>query len=130
MLELVKRVMNEYCILMVKMALDFIENIYAKVNVELLYGLAILLPLLMEKNDLMKLAQVQVGIFVFMFNILSNLWWVFPITYHALDINDIQYLTFDCNGQHIEVKHLNQLLGVVNFVIIQMHTQVVEIVKN
>jgi hypothetical protein len=112
------------------MALDFIENIYAKVNVELLYGLAILLPLLMEKNDLMKLAQVQVGIFVFMFNILSNLWWVFPITYHALDINDIQYLTFDCNGQHIEVKHLNQLLGVVNFVIIQMHTQVVEIVKN
>ncbi len=31
MLKLVKKVMNEYCILMVKMALDFIEKIYAKV---------------------------------------------------------------------------------------------------
>jgi hypothetical protein len=58
MLELVKRVMREYCILMVKMALDFIKNIYVKVNFELLYGLAILLPLLMKMNDLMKLAQV------------------------------------------------------------------------
>lgn len=58
MLELVKRVMREYCILMVKMALDFIKNIYVKVNFELLYGLAILLPLLMEMNDLMKLDQV------------------------------------------------------------------------
>jgi hypothetical protein len=38
---------------------------YAKVNVELLYGLAILLPLLMEMNDLMKLAQVQ-NAFVFL----------------------------------------------------------------
>ncbi len=79
MLELIKRVMNEYCTLMVKMALDFVENIYAKANVKLLYGLAILLPLSMEMNYLMKLAQVQVGIFVFIFNILSNLWWVFPI---------------------------------------------------
>jgi hypothetical protein len=35
------------------------------VNVELLYGLAILLPLLMEMNDLMKLAQVQ-NAFVFL----------------------------------------------------------------
>ncbi len=54
----------------------------------------------------------------------------FPLPcHHALDIIDIQYLTFDCNGQHIWVKHLNQLIGVVNFVIIQMQTQVVEIVK-
>jgi hypothetical protein len=94
----------------------------------------------MEMNDLMKLAQVQnafvfllcgsnqtlLGIFVitfcgsqlvFMFNILSNLWWFFPLPHHhALDIIDIQYLTFDCNGQQIWVKHLNQLIRVVSFV--------------
>jgi hypothetical protein len=50
---------------MVKMTLDFVKNIYPKVNFELVYGLAILLPLLMEMNDLMKLAQVQ-NAFVFL----------------------------------------------------------------
>jgi hypothetical protein len=55
----------------------------------------------------------------------------FPLPHHhALDIINIQYLTFDCNGQHIWVKHLNQLIGVVSFVITQIHAQVVEIVKN
>ncbi len=63
MLKPVKKVMNEYCILMVKMALDFIEKKYAKMNVELLYRLTILLPLSMEMNDLMKLAQVQNAFF-------------------------------------------------------------------
>jgi hypothetical protein len=45
------------------MALDFIEKKYAKMNVELLYRLTILLPLSMEMNDLMKLAQVQNAFF-------------------------------------------------------------------
>jgi hypothetical protein len=55
----------------------------------------------------------------------------FPLPcHHALDIIDIQYLTFDCNGQHIWAKHLNHLIGVVSFVIIQVHTQVMEILKN
>jgi hypothetical protein len=65
MLELANKVMNEYCTLVVKMALDFVINNFAKVNFELLcdikdlYGLAFLLPLLKDVNNLMKLAQIQ-----------------------------------------------------------------------
>jgi hypothetical protein len=45
--------------------MDFVINNFAKVNFELLcdiedlYGLALLLPLLKEVNNLMKLAQIQ-----------------------------------------------------------------------
>jgi hypothetical protein len=52
MLELVNKVMNEYYTLVIKMVMDFVINNFAKVNFELLcdiedlYGLALLLPLL------------------------------------------------------------------------------------
>lgn len=65
MLELTKRVMSEYCTLVVKMALDSTNNNSAKVNFELLcdievfYGLAILLPMSEKGDSLMKLAQAQ-----------------------------------------------------------------------
>jgi hypothetical protein len=42
----------------------------------------------------------------------------------------IEQLAFDCNGQHILAKHLNQLIKVVNFVTNEVQTQVVEIMKN
>ncbi len=64
-LELTKRVMNEYCILVVKIDLDFACNNFAKVNfeflcdIEVLYWLVVLLALLEEMNNLMKLSQVQ-----------------------------------------------------------------------
>jgi len=63
MLEPTKKVMNEYCILVAKMNLDFVNNDFAKVNfellcdIEVLYGLIVLLPLLNEVNNLMKLPQ-------------------------------------------------------------------------
>jgi hypothetical protein len=65
MLELTKRVMNEYHTLVDKMTMDFVSNNSFKVNfeilcdIEVLYELAILLPLLEEVNNLMKLAQAQ-----------------------------------------------------------------------
>jgi hypothetical protein len=65
MLEFAKRVMNEYHTLVVKMTMDFVSNNSFKVNfeilcdIEVLYELAILLPLLEEVNNLMKLAQAQ-----------------------------------------------------------------------
>jgi hypothetical protein len=65
MLELVKRVMNEYHTLVVKMTMDFVSNNSSKVNfeilcdIEVLYELAILLPFLEEVNNLMKLAQAR-----------------------------------------------------------------------
>lgn len=64
MLEFAKMVISEYHTLMVKMALDFACNNSIKVNftllcdIEVLYGLAILLPLLQEMNNLMKLAHI------------------------------------------------------------------------
>jgi hypothetical protein len=64
MLEFAKRVISEYYILMVKMALDFACNNSIKVNfkllcdIEVLYGLAILLPLLEEMKNLMKPAHI------------------------------------------------------------------------
>jgi hypothetical protein len=64
MLEFAKMVISEYHTLMVKMALDFACNNSIKVNftllcdIEVLYGLAILLPLLEEMNNLMKLAHI------------------------------------------------------------------------
>jgi len=63
MLEPTKKVMNEYCIRVVKMTLDFVNNDFAKVNfellcdIEVLYGLVVLLSLLKEVNNLMKLPQ-------------------------------------------------------------------------
>jgi hypothetical protein len=65
MLELANKVRNEYYTLVVKMVMDFVINNFAKVKFELLcdiedlYGLALLLPLLKEVNNLMKLAQVR-----------------------------------------------------------------------
>jgi hypothetical protein len=64
MLELVKKMMNQNYTLVVKMVMDFVINNFAKVKFELLcdiedlYGLTLLLPLLKEVNNLMKLAQV------------------------------------------------------------------------
>jgi hypothetical protein len=64
MLELANKVMNEYCTLVAKMVMDFVINNFSKVNFELLcdiedlYGLGLLLPLLKEVNNLMKLVQV------------------------------------------------------------------------
>lgn len=63
MLEPTKKVMNEYSIIVVKMTLDFVNNDFAKVNfellcdIEILYWLIVLLPLLNEVNNLMKLLQ-------------------------------------------------------------------------
>jgi hypothetical protein len=57
MLELANKVMNEYCTLVIKMVMDFVINNFAKVNFELLcdiedlYGLTLLLPLLKEVNN-------------------------------------------------------------------------------
>ncbi len=51
-LELTKKVMNEYCILMFKMALDCACNNFVNVNfkflcdIEVLYGLVVLLAIL------------------------------------------------------------------------------------
>jgi hypothetical protein len=56
--------MNEYCILVVKMALDCACNNFANVNfkflcdIVVLYGLVVLLAILEEMNNLMKLSQV------------------------------------------------------------------------
>ncbi len=53
--------MNEYHNIIVKMALDFVNNNFTKINfellcdIEILYGLTILLPLLKEKNLRMKI---------------------------------------------------------------------------
>jgi hypothetical protein len=64
MLEFAKRVISEYYTLMVKMVLDFARNNSIKVNfkllcdIEVLYGLAILLPLLEEMNNFMKMAHI------------------------------------------------------------------------
>lgn len=64
-MEHANKVMNEYCTLVIKMVMDFVINNFAKVNFELLrdiedlYGLALLVPLLKEVNNLMKLAQVR-----------------------------------------------------------------------
>jgi hypothetical protein len=61
MLELAKRMMNEYHNIIVKMALDFVNNNFTKINfellcdIEILYGLTILLPLFKEKNLRMKI---------------------------------------------------------------------------
>jgi hypothetical protein len=63
LLEPTKRVMSEYRTLVVNMALDSTNNNSAKVNfellcdIEVLYGLAILLPMLEKVDSLMKLAQ-------------------------------------------------------------------------
>ncbi len=65
MLELAKRVMGEFRILVVKMDMDGTTIDSTKVNfellndIEILYALAILLPLFEQVNNLMKLAQVQ-----------------------------------------------------------------------
>jgi hypothetical protein len=64
MLEPTKRVMSEYRTL-VKMALEYTNNSSAKVNfellcdIEVLYSLAILLPMLEKVDSLMKLAQAR-----------------------------------------------------------------------
>jgi hypothetical protein len=64
-LELTKRKMNEYCILVVKMVLDCACNNFANVNfkflcdIEVLDGSIVLLALLEEMNNLMKLSQVH-----------------------------------------------------------------------
>ncbi len=42
MLELAKNMMSEYCILMVKMVLDYTNNNSIKVNFELLCGIKVL----------------------------------------------------------------------------------------
>ncbi len=64
MLEPTNRVMSEYHIIIVKMVPNFVNNNSTKVNfeliydIEVLYELAILLPLLEEvNNNLMKLAK-------------------------------------------------------------------------
>jgi hypothetical protein len=60
MLEPAKRVMGEFCILMVKMDMDGTTINFAKVNfellndIEILYALAILLPLFEQVNNLMS----------------------------------------------------------------------------
>jgi hypothetical protein len=70
MLEPTKRVMSEYHTLVVKMALDSTNNNSAKVNfellcdIEVLYGLAILLPMWEKVDSLMKLAQAWDGFVV------------------------------------------------------------------
>jgi hypothetical protein len=66
MLKPIKRVMNEYHTLVVKMVMDFASNNYTRWTLSfyvilrsslVFYGLVILLPLLEEVNKLMKLAQ-------------------------------------------------------------------------
>ncbi len=53
------------------------------------------------------------------------MWWI-----QNLNIG-MGHLTFDCNGQHIWLKHLDQLIGVVRFLIKKKGTQLgCEIVKN
>jgi hypothetical protein len=53
--------MNEYHNIIVKMALDFVNNNFTKINfellcdIEILYGLTILLALFKEKNLRMKI---------------------------------------------------------------------------
>jgi hypothetical protein len=53
-----KKLMNEYCIPLIKMALDFVEvNFELLCDIKVLYGLIVLLTLLKEMKNLMKLAQ-------------------------------------------------------------------------
>jgi hypothetical protein len=52
------------------------------------------------------------------------MWWI-----QNLNI-DMGHLTFDCNGQHIWLKHLDQLIGVVKFLIKKGAYLGCEIVKN
>lgn len=65
MLEPAKKVMGEFRILVVKMDMDGTTINSTKVNfellndIEILYALAILLPLSEQVNNLMKLAQVE-----------------------------------------------------------------------
>jgi len=65
MLEPAKKVMGEFRILVVKMDMDGTTINSTKVNfellndIEILYALAILLPLSKQVNNLMKLAQVE-----------------------------------------------------------------------
>ncbi len=59
-----KRLMNEYHTPMIKMALDFVKvNVELLCDIEVLYGLIVLLTLLKEVKNLMKLAQAR-NIFV------------------------------------------------------------------
>jgi hypothetical protein len=64
-LELTKKMMNEYCIIVVKMALDCTNNNFTNGNfkflcdIEVLYGSIVLLALLEEMNNLMKLSQAR-----------------------------------------------------------------------
>jgi hypothetical protein len=152
MLEPTKRVMNEYYTLVVKMDLDFASNNFAKMNfellhdIEVLYELITLLPLLEEVNNLMKLAQACDVFIVDYVTIIklcqaylfshfvdleiafkSNMFYSFKSlmdSFHdllimqcILDLNTcIEHLTFDYNGQHIWAKHLDQLTRVVSFV--------------
>jgi hypothetical protein len=61
MLEFAKTMMNRYQNLIVKMTLDFVSNNFTKMNfellcdIEVLYGLTILLPLLKEVNLSVKI---------------------------------------------------------------------------
>jgi hypothetical protein len=137
MLKPTKRVMSEYRTLVVKMAFDSINNNSAKVNfellcdIEVLYGLAILLPMLEEVNNLMKLAQAR-DIFVvdymaaiklcqadlyshfadpyttfksdifYSFKSLVDSWHDLLIMRWIPDLNTcMKHLAFDYNGQHI-----------------------------
>jgi hypothetical protein len=136
MLEPTKRVMSEHCTLVVKMALDSTNNNSAKVNfellcdIEVLYGLAILLPMLEEVNNLMKLGQAW-DVFVVDYVAAIKLCpadlyshFVDPYIAFKSDVfysfkslvdschdlimrwitnlnTGMEHLAFDCNGQHI-----------------------------
>jgi hypothetical protein len=158
MLKPTKRVMiNEYYTLVLKMALDFASNNFAKMNfellhdIEVLYELIVLLPLLEEMNNLMKLAQAcdvfivdyvtiiklcQAYLFshfvdldiAFKSNMFSSFTFLVDFSHDLLimqcilDLNTcIEQLTFDYNGQHIWAKHLDQLTRVVSFVTKKVH---------
>jgi hypothetical protein len=148
---------DEYYILVVTMDLDFASNNFAKMNfellrdIEVLYELIVLLPLLEEVNNLMKLAQACDVFIVDYVTIIelcqaylfshvveleiafkSNMFYSFKSlvdSFHdlfiiqcILDLNTcIEYLTFDYNGQHIWAKHLEELTRVVSFVTKNVH---------
>ncbi len=157
MLEPAKRVMGEFCILVVKMDMDGTTINSTKVNskllndIEILYALAILLPLFEQVDNLMKLAQVQ-DVFVvdyvatiqlckgdlFSNYVDYNTTYKYDVFYAFKSLVDssheilimrwitnvntcMEHLTLDCSGQHIYAKHLNQLTSVVRFVTREVH---------
>jgi hypothetical protein len=100
MLEPTKKVISEYCILMVKMIMDFTNNNFAKAQTLNFYViLTSYMGLLMldEVNILISFGCLGSS----MFHDLFIMRWI-------IDLNiGMEHLTFGYDGQHLWAKHLD-----------------------